>query len=266
MTAHRVVLRLIGVTAACSVGVVSMASTRLYGKLAPQGHVAREDRIVRRWAKRMCRILGLNVETRGTPPSGDFLLVCNHLSYVDVIVIMSQVDARLLSKAEVKGWPVLGWLARYAGTLFVDRERRRDLPRVIADIRAMLALGRGVVFFPEGTSSPGIELLPFKPSLFEVAAAGELPLATAALRYATPPGERPAQWSVSWWGDMEFVPHLLAFLRLPSVDATLTYGEEHVRGSERKALALAAHDAVHAIFEPVADELGEDAPTPPVTR
>ncbi len=266
MTAHRVVVKLTGVGLACSAGVVSMALTRLYGRFAPEGHVAREDRIVRRWAQRMCRILRLDVETHGTPPTGDFLLVCNHLSYVDVIVIMSQVDARLLSKAEVKGWPVMGWLARYAGTLFVDRERRRDLPRVIGEIRAMLALGRGVVFFPEGTSSPGLELLPFKPSLLEVAAAGELPLATAALRYETPPGERPAQWSVSWWGDMEFVPHLLAFLRLPRVAATLTYGDEPVRGSERKELALAAQDAMQKLFEPVADELGEDAPTPKTSR
>lgn len=262
MTAPRVVLKLVGVGLACSVGVVTMACTRLVGRLSPAGLVEREDRIVRRWAGRMCRILGLHVETRGRPPSGDFLLVCNHLSYVDVIVIMSQVDARLLSKAEVKGWPVLGWLARYAGTLFVDRERRRDLPRVISEIRAMLAKGRGVVFFPEGTSSPGLELLPFKPSLFEVAAAGELALGTAALRYATPPGERPAQWSVCWWGDMEFLPHLLAFLRLSRVDATLTYGDEPVRGDDRKQLALDAHAAVQALFEPVAAELGEDAPTP----
>lgn len=264
MTAHRVVFKLTGVAAACSVGVASMALTRLYGKLAKDGHVAREDRVVRRWARRMCAILGLQVETRGTPPAEDFLLVCNHLSYVDVIVIMSQVDARLLSKAEVKDWPVLGWLAGYAGTLFVDRTRRRDLPRVIAEIRGMLALGRGVVFFPEGTSSPGLELLPFKPSLFEVASAGELPLATAALHYATPAGERPAQWSVCWWGDMEFVPHLLAFLRLSRVDATLTYGHEPVRGAERKELALSAHSAVQELFRPLAEELGEDLPTPPV--
>jgi len=95
-----------------------------------------------------------------------------------------------------------------------------------------------------------------------VAAAGELPLATAALRYGTPPGERPAQWSVCWWGDMDFLPHLLAFLRLSRVDATLTYGDEPVRGTERKQLALDAQRAVQDLFEPVAAELGEDAPTP----
>lgn len=263
MTGLRVALRVLGVTAVSAAGVGYLASLRLVALAVPAGAVRREDRAIRAWARAMCGILGLHVEVEGAPPEGGFLLVCNHLSYLDVLAIMSQLDARLLSKAEVADWPALGFMARFGGTLFVDRTRRRDLPRVLGEIRGVLAEGRGVVFFPEGTSSPGLEVLPFKPSLFEVAVEGDLPIAVAALHYATPPGERPAQWSVSWWGDMDFLPHLLGMLRLPRVDARLRFGPRRVHGGDRKQLALDSREAVLTLFEPLARELGEDSPTRP---
>jgi 1-acyl-sn-glycerol-3-phosphate acyltransferase len=262
MTGHRVLLRILGATTVSLGGVAFLALLRLLAPLAPAGAARREDRAIRAWARSMCAIVGLSVQVEGAPPEGEFLLVCNHLSYLDVLAIMSQLDARLLSKAEVASWPGLGPLARFGGTLFVDRTRRRDLPRVIGEIRGVLEQGRGVVFFPEGTSSPGLEVLPFKPSLFEVAAEGRIPVSVAALHYRTPAEERPAQWSVAWWGDMEFLPHLLDLLRLPRIEARLRLGEAPVEGSDRKQLALETREAVLRLFEPLAEELGEDAPGP----
>ena len=260
MTWHRVALRVLGFTLLSLTGVVYLALLRCLALVVPAGSIRREDHAIRTWARGMCWLLGVRVRVEGTPPGGPFLLICNHLSYLDVVAIMSQVDARLLSKAEVASWPGLGFLARFGGTLFVDRTRRRDLPRVIGEIRAVLDKGRGVVFFPEGTSSPGLEVLPFKPSLFEVASAGGLEISTAALHYRTPGSERPAQWSVSWWGDMEFAPHLLGLLRLSRIDARLRFGARRVAGSDRKQLALDAREEVVALFEPLAEELGQDAP------
>ena len=206
----------------------------------------------------MNRVMGIRVRVVGTPPAAPFLMVANHLSYTDVGVFMSQLDARLLSKAEVKSWPVLGFLARFGGTLFIDRTSRRDIPRALNEIQETLSTGRGVVFFPEGTSSPGLDLLPFKASLFEVAVAGKLEIVTAALHYSTPPHERPAQWSVCWWGDMLFAPHLLKLLRLSHIDAVVRFSDSRLTGTDRKQLALDAQADIQRIFEPVCQELGED--------
>jgi len=258
MTVHRIAWKLPAIFSVCSFGALALALLRGIGRIRPAGHARREDRLVRLWARTMAAILGMGVRTRGTPPRGAFLLVSNHLSYIDVLAFMSQVDARLLAKSDVKNWPLLGPLASFAGTLFVDRKRRRDLQRVIGEIAATLEGGRGVVFFPEGTSSPGLEVKPFKPSLFEVAAGGGFEVSTAAVRYTCPPGERPAQWSISWWGEMTFLPHFLGVLRLPGVEAELRFNEQKLAGSDRKQLAAKAQAAVEGIFEPVCAELGRD--------
>jgi 1-acyl-sn-glycerol-3-phosphate acyltransferase len=258
MTTHRVVWKLLASGAACSAGIPALAIVRSIGFFLRANHDRREDRLIRAWAKLMARILGMRVSVSGPLPRGAFLLVSNHLSYIDVFAFMSQVDARLLSKAEVKSWPLLGPLANFAGTLFVDRARRKDLQRVITEIESTLKHGRGVLFFPEGTSGSGMEVHTFKPSLFEVAAQGGFEVCTAALTYVCQPGERPAQWSVSWWGDMPFLPHLIGALRLSSFEAKITFSEQRLSGSDRKQLASEAHAAVTEIFVPVCTELGED--------
>lgn len=241
----RAALRLTAVTAWTSATVLRVALLRLLHRTEAERAAART------WARGMCRLLGVHVRVEGVPPSGRYLLVCNHLSYVDVVVLMSALDATLLSKAEVGAWPVIGALARFGGTLFVDRTRRTDLPRVLGEIERVLAGGHGVVFFPEGTSSAGYEVLPFKASLFEVAARGGIDLACAALHYATAPGDPPACWSVCWWGDMGFGSHLWPLLGLERVDATLRFGAARVHGDDRKQLSDAARAEVLRLFEPV---------------
>lgn len=232
-----------------AVALVSMA--RLARPLLGATRARRaERRVARSWARATAAILGLRIQVLGTPPEGRYLLVSNHLSYVDIIVLMNAVDACFLSKAEVAHWPLIGPVARFAGTLFVDRTRRTDLPRVLAEIESTLDGGRGVVFFPEGTSSPGCELLPFKPSLFEVAARGDLEVACCALHYATPAEERPAEWSVCWWGDMGFGEHIVPLLGLSAIQAEVRFGARRVRGEDRKALCEEARAEVLRVFRP----------------
>ena len=259
MSAHRIVWKLPAIFATCAGSALLLALVRGFGLLVRAGHDAREDWVVRRWAGTMAWVLGMRVKTSGELPDGAFLLVSNHLSYIDVFAYMSQVNARLLSKAEVKSWPLLGPLARFGGTLFVDRTQRRDLQRVIGEIESTLQGGRGVVFFPEGTSSAGTEVRNFKPSLFEVAVQGQFEVSTATIRYECEPGERPAQWSISWWGDMPFLPHLLGVLRLSRFEAQVHFNSERLHGENRKQLAADAQAAVAAAFVPVCTELGSDA-------
>lgn len=207
--------------------------------------------MTRVWARSLVGVLGMRVVVEGEPPSGAFLLVSNHLSYVDVLLLASRVRAFFVAKAEVREWPLIGPAIASMGTLFIDRRRGRDLLRVGEDIRATLARGQGVVLFPEGTSTPGAEVAAFRSSLLDPAARLGLPVRHAAIRYSTPPGEAPAHQAVSWWGDATLGPHLFDLLRLPGFEACLVFGEEPICDSDRKALAAKLHAAVSEHFVPM---------------
>jgi 1-acyl-sn-glycerol-3-phosphate acyltransferase len=209
------------------------------------------DVAVRLWTRTLLTIFGVRIHSVGKPPTPPFFLVANHLSYLDILVLYAHLRARFLSKAEVAGWPGLGLVTRWAGTLYIDRERRRDLSRVLPEIEANLASGRGVVVFPEGTSSKGAEVQRFKPSIFEVPIRTGTPVSYAALSYRTPVQAPPAHLSVCWWGDQPFFPHFLALLKLPRIDSTVAFGQDSLTAEDRKDLALLAQRAVESKFTPV---------------
>src|SRR5438128_7441649 len=152
--------------------------------------------ILRRWARATAALLNVKITTLGTPPPSPFFLVANHLSYLDVIVLATQVDCRFIAKRDVLSWPLIGRLCRSVGTIFIDRENRRDLVRVNAAAERIISEGVGVALFAEGTSSPGATVLPFKPGLLELAARAEMNVAYAALSYRVPRHETPAHLSV----------------------------------------------------------------------
>jgi 1-acyl-sn-glycerol-3-phosphate acyltransferase len=235
--------------------------------LAPARHPA-----YRRWAFRWsCRallwMLDAHVEVSGRPPRPPFLLVANHLSYLDILVLASQVPHVFLSKAEVKKWPGIGPLCRAAGTLFIDRAARRDIPVILAQLEAVLDRGEGVIFFPEATSSPGAGLLPFRSPLLALPARRSEPVHYAVLHYRTTPGSPPAQRSVAWAGNVPFAPHVLGLLALPRIDVRLDFGPEPVIESDRKRLAERLFAAISERFEPLegdglAEEPGESVGAP----
>src|SRR6266699_4534623 len=111
-----------------------------------------------RWSRFACRVLGIRVTTRGSMPSSG-LLVSNHLSYLDIVVLSSVQPCAFVAKRDVARWPLFGWLAHAAGTIFVDRERKFSSPKVVSGIRDAIAGGSVVVLFPEGTSSDGSTVL-----------------------------------------------------------------------------------------------------------
>lgn len=211
----------------------------------------RQPALVRAWARAAAAILGLAIERRGHAPPPPCFLVSNHLSYVDVVVYWNALPCVFLAKSEVARWPIVGWLARSVGTLFIDRARRSDLPRAIRELERALAAGSAVVVFPEGTSSSGERVLPFHPSLFEVASKAGLAVRCASISYSTPPGAPSARESVCWWGDMSFLPHFYRLLGLRNFRAIVDFAPEAVVGRERKELARAAERAVGDRFRPV---------------
>ena len=234
-------------------------AARALALAAPRLGLAARARVLRAWARGVARVLGMRVVVEGEPPRPPFLLVSNHLSYVDIVALWTVVEGDFLARADVAGWPVFGFLARSAGTRFVDRSRKRDLTRVMDELAAVLARRRGAIVFPEATSSCGESVLPFRPSLFEVALRTGYPVRCAAISYSTPPGAEPARTSVCWWGDMTFHDHLYRLLALPSLEARIAFPPGAVEGADRKELALRAREVVAAAFRPVT---GSDGPAP----
>ena len=208
-------------------------------------------RLMRAWARGIARVARLEIAVAGEPPRRPFLLVSNHLSYVDIIVLSSTVEGSYVSRGDVKDWPVVGLLCRSMGVIFVDRDRRADVQRVSAEMRERLGAGEGVVLFPEGTSTAGDRVLPFRPSLLECAVEAGVPVHYATVHYETDAGEPPAHMAICWWGKMEFAPHFLGLLQLPRARATVRFGPEPIASANRKELARALWEAVDGQFEPV---------------
>jgi 1-acyl-sn-glycerol-3-phosphate acyltransferase len=215
---------------------------------------------MRTWARVVARAGGLRVDVEGTPPRPPFLLVANHLSYVDIIALSTVVDCCYVSRGDVREWPVIGLLCRSVRVIFVDRSRRADVGRVAAEMQERLDEGEGVVFFPEGTSSAGDGVAPFKPSLFDCAVRARVPVHYAAIGYETRPPDPPAYLAVCWWGDMGFAGHLFEFLSLATARARVSFGAAPIAGDDRKRLALDLHDAIEARFVRVVEPSALRAP------
>lgn len=214
------------------------------------------------WSRGAARIIGLRIERTGTPPDGPFFLVANHLSYLDVVVLGASLRATFVAKADVAGWPLIGWLCGSVGTVFIDRTRRRDLLRVLPILQQRLRAGGGVVVFPEGTTGDGSSVLPFRAPLFAAAVRTGLPAHVATLTYETPAGAPHPSEVVCWWGDMTFLPHLLRLLQLEHSRARVAFARHPMPDTERKRLARATQAEIARRFVPVRRG-EEECPTVP---
>jgi 1-acyl-sn-glycerol-3-phosphate acyltransferase len=194
-----------------------------------------------RWSRFACRVLGVRVTTRGSMPASG-LLVCNHLSYLDVVVLSSIRPCVFVAKRDVAAWPLFGWLARAAGTIFVDREHRLSSPAVVDLVRVTIASGSVVVLFPEGTSSDGSTVLPFKSALLEAAVQVRCPVAAAAIEYALNHGSVADE--VCYWRDMTLVPHLVNLFSKREIRSKCSLSIPKIRSGDRKEIACELRDEV----------------------
>ncbi len=217
--------------------------------VAPQLQMRIRNAAFRRWGRQMCRLLDIRLEIEGQPPTGPFILVVNHVSYVDIMVLATCVDGAYVAKADLRSWPLLGWIFKTADTIFIDRTRKKDLLRVIDQVQASLEHRMGVLIFPEGTSGKGDEILRFKPALLQLAAAKSYPVHYATLNYRTP--GHPTHEVVCWWGDASFTPHFMRLLRFSGFEATLRFGSEPITASDRKSLAGQLREAMMRDFTPM---------------
>lgn len=140
-------------------------------------------RVARHWFRCVVRVMGVHQDVQGRPVPGAALVVANHVSWLDIAVLGSHVGAGFVSKSEVARWPVVGWLAREGGTLFIHRGKHDSAEHIAHDMTARLASGGRVLLFPEGTTSDGTEVRRFKNRLFQPALHANVPVQPVALRY-----------------------------------------------------------------------------------
>lgn len=213
--------------------------------------------IQRSWCRLVLRLTGLAVRTFGEPyRQGPVLYVCNHVSYLDIAVLSSLVEAVYVAKREIAGWPLFGIIANVTGTVFVDRTPARAHEQR-EEIRARLEAGERLILFPEGTSTDGSAVAPFKSSLLDVAMPGSggegtvmvQPVSIAYPRYADGrPLTGPLRALYCWYGEATLLPHLLrlAGLRGARVEVRFHPPLRAADFPDRKALARHLYQVVAA--------------------
>lgn len=210
---------------------------------------AERDLHVQAWASAMLLRLGVTLRVCGTPPvTGPMLLVCNHVSWLDIIVLHAAHHCRFVSKADVGRWPLVGRLATGAGTLFIERSSRRDAMRVVHDMVQALREGDILMVFPEGTTGDGKALLPFHANLIQAAISAPAPVQPVALRYLDRHGQ--TSQAASYIGDESLVGSLWRLLGSDGMAAVVRFGEPgQAQGRDRRSWARDLRDEIERLLE-----------------
>jgi 1-acyl-sn-glycerol-3-phosphate acyltransferase len=207
----------------------------------------RRDALIVVWSRMVLTVLGVRPAVATAPAvPGGALLVCNHVSWLDIFLIFFGRRVHFVSKSEVRAWPVAGWLAHKTGTLFLERGRRADTLRVNADMAALLRDGAWVAVFPEGTTSDGRILRRFLPSLLQPAVDLNCPIVPAALRYRTLDGDYSA--APAYIDQMSLWQSLLAIVSEPGIVAELHFGAPIPPDGHRRDLAAQAEAATATLL------------------
>jgi 1-acyl-sn-glycerol-3-phosphate acyltransferase len=208
---------------------------------------ARQARIAW-WSAGLLRALGVRLRSEGSFRVGANLLIVNHVSWLDIAAVHAVCPrARFVSKADVRHWPVLGWLIGAVGTLFIERERKRDALRVVHQMARALAQGDVVAVFPEGTTGDGRSLLPFHANLLQAAIASQTPVQPVVLRYSQPGHEfSPA---VTWLGATTLLHSVWNIASTRGIEVEVTpltaRGTSH---ADRRALAETVRSDIEEVL------------------
>ncbi|MDD5240597.1 MAG: lysophospholipid acyltransferase family protein [Sulfuricella sp.] len=207
---------------------------------------ARRIDLIRTWSLRLLAILKIKLDIKGSPPeisAGNILFVANHISWLDIYLFDAVRPVRFVSKAEVRGWPVIGWLAVKVGTIFIERARRHDTARANQAVHDALKAGDCVAVFPEGTTSDGSRLRPFHASLLQPAIDSGARLWPAAIRYLNQ--DSSPSVASAYIDEMSFADSLFRILKTPQLVAEITYLEPlPAQGRSRRELAALAENAI----------------------
>ena len=212
----------------------------------PRASPARRRALNGWWAGKLLRIVGISVQVEGDPPAGGgpgAVIVANHVSWLDIFALQAVHPTRFVAKSEVRDWPLAGWIAERAGTLFIRRVLRRDTARINDLVHAALAQGDCVGIFPEGTTTDGDVLLRFHSSLFEPAVASGARVHPCAIRYQHADGSLCR--AIAYVGELSFMQSLGLAMRQRGVVASVRFAPAlDAGGMPRREVASAARQRV----------------------
>ena len=204
----------------------------------PKLSTAQREKAVQAWAQRLLQLWGIELQTVGQAhEEGPALLVSNHISWLDIVVMHASRHCRFVSKSDIKAWPVVGTLATHAGTLYIERHRRRDAHRMVQDVGQAMRNGDVIAVFPEGTTSDGQGVLPFHANLIEAALLAQVPVRPLALQFVDRHSGQ-ASRAVCYIDDDTLVGSVWRTLRSPGIVARVYWGaEQQGQGRDRRQWA-----------------------------
>jgi 1-acyl-sn-glycerol-3-phosphate acyltransferase len=209
----------------------------------------RRNSLIRNWSAHVLRILNVRLEVDGMLPTMDLrpaMFVANHVSWLDIWAISSVRAVRFVAKSEVRSWPVIGWLSEKVGVIFIERARRHDTARVSNAGAEALSAGDSLCVFPEGTTSDGTHIYPFRSSLLQSAVDAAALVWPIALYY---PGKNGSpNTDIAYAGDTTFLQSLRAILAQRETTIRLTFAEPiNAEGRDRRGLAQTAEDVISSL-------------------
>ena len=212
------------------------------------------------WQGLMCKLFGLKIHMHGEMRAGrPLLLVSNHISWTDILVLGSLGQVSFIAKSEVKSWPVFGIFAQLQNTIFIDREQKNQSGAQAEAIAARLQDGDVLVLFAEGTTSDGNHILPFKSSLFGAAKValldapeGQVLVQPVAIAYTKLHGIAMGRYHrpvAGWPGNVGLIKHLMGIMRAGAIDVEVTFGEPHIvtKSTNRKKLSGIVETEIRAM-------------------
>jgi 1-acyl-sn-glycerol-3-phosphate acyltransferase len=214
----------------------------------PQLNPAQREARVQVWATQLLRIWGIALEVRGQPViSGPTLLVSNHISWLDIVVIHATRHCRFVSKSELREWPLIGTLATGAGTLYIERENRKDAKRMVNEMAQALKAGDVLAVFPEGTTGDGMGLLPFHANLIQSAIDVDAPIQPLALQFVDTQ-TKDISMAARFVGEDTLVGSIWRTLNAHHLKAVVQFGEiQNANGRSRREWAATLSKDVAAL-------------------
>lgn len=216
--------------------------------LFPRLEQAERDAWVRAWSGQMLRIVGIELVVNGMPPAGGpVLLISNHISWLDILVISASRHCRFVSKSDIRAWPVVSTLARGAGTLYIERKSRRDAHRLVAQMAERLREGDILAVFPEGTTGDGITLMPFHANLIQAAIEASVPVQPMALKFIDA-ASGATSFAPSYVGDETLIGSMWRTLAARGLKTVVTFGAPQApQGQSRRAWADSLREEIERL-------------------
>ncbi|PWN07548.1 lysophospholipid acyltransferase family protein [Rhodohalobacter mucosus] len=207
--------------------------------------------LLKYWSRGICAILNMKMRVEGKAPQAPFVVVSNHVSYLDVVPLYGVLDCTFIAKKEIRSWPLIGFMAKTLGVIFIDRARRSDVNRVNREQMENLNEHQGILIFPEGTTSDGSRILRLRSPLLQTAIDTGLPVHVVTLYYETADSDIAATDSICWHGDISLGRHALRMAKTTRIDCVITINDEPVEGLDRKVLVENLQKKMRGQFKPM---------------